>query len=53
MISRRVWAWLRRRSAWVLLVVTLSGLVAGGLARLAGADTFADAAWLVNCSRRR
>ena len=49
-ISRRVWAWLRRRSAWALLVVTLSGLVAGGLARLAGADTIADAAWLASAA---
>ena len=45
-IARGVWGWLRRRSALVLLVVTVSGLAAGGLARLVGADTVADAAWL-------
>ena len=47
-ILQRTWAWLRRRSALVLLVVTLSGLVAGGLARLAGAGAIADAAWLAS-----
>ena len=31
------WSWLRRHSALVLLVVTVSGLALGGLARLAGA----------------
>jgi cation transport ATPase len=45
-VGRGVWGWLRRRSALVLLVVTVSGLAAGGLARLVGADTVADAAWL-------
>jgi len=39
-------AWLGRRSALVLLVVTASGLAAGGLARLAGAGAAADVAWL-------
>ena len=43
---RSRWAWLRRRSALVLLALTVSGLAAGGLARLAGAGTVADAAWL-------
>ena len=37
--SRR--AWLARRSALMLLVVTASGLAAGGLARLAGAGAVA------------
>jgi heavy metal translocating P-type ATPase len=46
----RAWAWLRRRPALALLVVTLSGLAAGGLARLAGASTIADAAWLVSAA---
>ncbi len=49
-ILQRTWAWLRRRSALVLLVVTLSGLVAGGLARLAGAGAIADAAWLASAA---
>ena len=49
-ILRRTWAWLRRRSALVLLIVTLSGLVAGGLARLAGAGAIADAAWLATAA---
>ena len=47
---RRPWAWLRRRSALVLLVVTVSGLAAGGLARLAGAGTISDAAWLASAA---
>ena len=38
--------WLIRRSATLLLLVTISGLAAGGLARLAGADRAADIAWL-------
>ncbi len=49
-ILQRTWAWLRRRSALALLVVTLSGLVAGGLARLAGAGAIADAAWLASAA---
>ncbi len=40
------WAWLGRRSAVVLLVVTVSGLAVGGLARLAGAGGVSDVAWL-------
>jgi heavy metal translocating P-type ATPase len=43
---RSRWAWLRRHSALVLLALTVSGLAAGGLARLAGAGAVADAAWL-------
>jgi heavy metal translocating P-type ATPase len=50
MILGRSWAWLRRRSAWALLVVTLSGLAAGGLARLAGAGAITDAAWLATAA---
>jgi heavy metal translocating P-type ATPase len=50
MILRRAWAWLRQRSALALLVVTLSGLAAGGVARLAGADMTADAAWLASAA---
>jgi heavy metal translocating P-type ATPase len=49
-IPGRTWAWLRRRSALALLVVTLSGLVAGGLARLAGAGAIADVAWLASAA---
>jgi heavy metal translocating P-type ATPase len=50
MIAQRPWAWVRRRSALALLVVTLSGLATGGLARLAGADAIADAAWLASAA---
>ena len=39
-------AWLGRRSALLLLLLTASGLAAGGLAYLAGAGAVADAAWL-------
>jgi heavy metal translocating P-type ATPase len=49
-IPQRIWAWLRRRSALALLVVTVSGLVAGGLARLCGAGTMQDAAWLASAA---
>jgi heavy metal translocating P-type ATPase len=49
-IMRGVWGRLRRRSALVLLVVTVSGLAAGGLARLVGAGTVADVAWLAAAS---
>ena len=49
-ILQRTWAWLHRWSALVLLIVTLSGLVAGGLARLAGAGAIADAAWLASAA---
>ena len=47
---RRARAWLARRAALLLLVVTASGLAAGGLARLAGAGAVADAAWLVTAA---
>jgi heavy metal translocating P-type ATPase len=40
--------WLGRRSAVLLLVVTVAGLAAGGLARLAGAGGAADWCWLVS-----
>ena len=49
-VARRTWAWLCRRSALVLLVVTASGLAAGGLARLAGDGAVADAAWLATAA---
>jgi heavy metal translocating P-type ATPase len=49
-IPQRTWAWLCRRSALALLVVTVSGLAAGGLARLSGAGTAADAAWLASAA---
>jgi heavy metal translocating P-type ATPase len=49
-IPPRTWAWLRRRSALALLVATLVGLAAGGVAWLAGADTIADAAWLASAA---
>jgi heavy metal translocating P-type ATPase len=44
------WAWLGRRSAVVLLVVTVSGLAVGGLARLAGAGWVSDVAWLATAA---
>ena len=47
---RGAWAWLGRRSAVVLLVVTVLGLAVGGLARLAGADGLADRVWLVTAA---
>ena len=43
-------AWLVRRSALLLLVVTTAGLVAGGVAWLAGAGEAADAAWLATAA---
>ena len=49
-IARRTWAWLVRRAALVLLAVTVSGLAAGALARLAGAGAVADAAWLATAA---
>jgi heavy metal translocating P-type ATPase len=48
--ARRTRAWLGRRAALILLVVTASGLAAGGLAYLAGAGAVADAAWLVTAA---
>ena len=42
--------WLRQRSAWVLLVVTASGLAVGGLAWLAGAGGVSDVAWLATAA---
>lgn len=43
---RRAGRWLSRRAALLLLVATAAGLVAGGLAWLAGAGEVADGAWL-------
>ena len=45
-VTRDVRAWLVRRSASLMLVVTTAGMTAGGVARLAGASGAADAAWL-------
>jgi heavy metal translocating P-type ATPase len=42
--------WLGRRSAVLLLAVTSAGLVAGGLAWLAGAAGVADGGWLVSAA---
>ena len=47
---RDVWAWLRRRSALVLLAATASGLAVGGLAWLAGAGAVSDVAWLATAA---
>jgi heavy metal translocating P-type ATPase len=49
-LARRTWAWLGRRAALLLLVATAAGLAAGGLARMAGADAVADAAWLATAA---
>ena len=48
--ARGVRAWLVRRSAPLLLVVTTAGLIAGGVAWLAGASGTADAAWLATAA---
>ena len=42
--------WLARRSAALLLSVTIAGLAVGGLAWLVGADGIADACWLVSAA---
>ena len=49
-LVRGAWAWLGRRSALVLLAVTVSGLAVGGLARLAGAGRVSDVAWLATAA---
>src|ERR1017187_828989 len=49
-VVQGAWAWCGRRAALVLLAVTLSGLVAGGLARLAGAGAVADVTWLTTAA---
>jgi heavy metal translocating P-type ATPase len=49
-VARGMLAWLARRSAPLLLAATIAGLAAGGLARLAGADTAADMAWLATAA---
>jgi len=48
--ARRVRAWLVRRSAPLLLVVTTAGLAAGGVAWLASASGAAAAAWLATAA---
>lgn len=50
MIARRTWALLEQRSALALFLVTLSGLVAGIVASLAGASGIAHAAWLASAA---
>jgi heavy metal translocating P-type ATPase len=53
MVTTLIWRtqeWLGRRAALLLLVVSASGLAAGGLAHLAGADAVADAAWLATAA---
>ena len=50
MIVRCVSAWLCRRSALALLLATLSGLAAGGLAGLAGASMVQGAAWMASAA---
>jgi heavy metal translocating P-type ATPase len=47
---RGIRAWLVRRSALLLFVVTTAGMVAGGVAWLAGAGRAADAAWLATAA---
>ena len=49
-VVRRARAWLGRRAALLFLVATASGLAAGGLARLAGAEAVTDAAWLATAA---
>jgi heavy metal translocating P-type ATPase len=49
-MARGVRAWLVRRSAPLLLVVTTTGMVAGGAAWLGGASGVADAAWLATAA---
>jgi magnesium-transporting ATPase (P-type) len=43
---KRAARWVARQSASLLLIVTATGLAAGGVASLAGAAAAADAAWL-------
>ena len=45
-VARGARAWLGRRVALLLLLMTAAGLVAGGAARLAGAGEAADLLWL-------
>ncbi len=45
-VARGARAWLARRVALLLLLVTAAGLVAGGAARLAGVGEAADLLWL-------
>ena len=45
-VGKRAAGWAVRRSDLLLLIVTAAGLVAGGVASLAGAGEVADAAWL-------
>jgi hemerythrin HHE cation binding domain-containing protein len=45
-VAQSARAWVARRVAMLLLLVTAAGLAAGGVARLAGAGQAADAVWL-------
>ena len=45
-VARGAWAWLARRVALLLFLVTAAGLAAGGAAKLVGADQAADLLWL-------
>ena len=45
-MARGTRAWLARRVALLLFLVTAAGLAAGGVARLVGADEAADLLWL-------
>ena len=45
-VARGARAWLARRVALLLFLVTAAGLAAGGAARLVGADQAADLLWL-------
>jgi heavy metal translocating P-type ATPase len=45
-VAQSTRAWLARRAAMLLLLVTAAGLAAGGAARLAGVGQAADAVWL-------
>ncbi|HEY7882384.1 MAG TPA: hypothetical protein VID31_16145, partial [Streptosporangiaceae bacterium] len=45
-VARGMRAWLARRMALLLLLVTATGLVAGAAAWLAGAGQAADVVWL-------
>jgi hypothetical protein len=45
-VARGARAWLARRVALLLFLLTAAGLAAGGVARLVGARQAADAVWL-------
>ena len=45
-VLHQVWVWLDRRSAALLLAVTVLGLAGGGIAAVAGAGAVRDVMWL-------